>query len=74
MRKETGGEALTRKVGLCAPKPIRTSGDSGEAIHQVPMVFGFWKKEIAVEQVNPVIPIKLQLVAIKTGGERWIGK
>ena len=73
MTLQTGGEAWTRKVGLCAPKPIPTSRDSGEMIHQEVMVFGFWKKESAVQQVNPVTPINLQPVRLKTGGVRWMG-
>ena len=39
-------------------------------IHQEVMVFGFWKKESAVQQVNPVTPINLQPVEMKTGGVR----
>lgn len=31
-------------------------------IHRKVMVFGFWKKESAVQQVNPVTPINLQPV------------
>ena len=65
---------MTRKGGLCAQKIIRISRDSLETIHRVPMVFGFWKKEGAVQRVNLVMPIKLQLVKIKTGGVRWMGK
>ena len=73
MTQQTGGEAWTRKVGLYAPKPIPTSRDSGEMIHLEVMVFGFWKKESAVQQVNPVTPISLQPVEMKTGGVRWMG-
>ena len=42
-------------------------------IHLEVMVFGFWKKESAVQQVNPVTPISLQPVEMKTGGVRWMG-
>lgn len=62
MTQQTGGDAWTRKDGLCALQPIPTSRDSGEMIHRKVMVFGFWKKESAVQQVNPVIPINLQPV------------
>ena len=43
-------------------------------IHQEVMVFGFWKKESAVQQVNQVTPISLQLVEMKTGGVLWMGE
>ena len=43
-------------------------------IHQEVMVFGFWKKESAVQQVNPVTPINLQPVEMKTGGVHWMGE
>ena len=73
MTQQTGGGAWTRKDGLCALEPILTSRDSGEMIHQEVMVFGFWKKESAVQQVNQVTPISLQPVEMKTGGLRWMG-
>ena len=62
MTQQTGGEVWTRKDGLFAPKPIPTSRDFGEMIHREVMAFGFWKKESAVQQVNPVTPINLQPV------------
>ena len=71
MTQQTGGAAWTRKDGLYAPKPIPTSRDSGETIHREVMVCGFWKKESAVQQVNPVTPINLRPVKIMlTGGLR----
>ena len=74
MTQQTGGGVWTRKDGLCALEPILTSRDSGEMIHQEVMVFGFWKKESAVQQVNQVTPISLQLVEMKTGGVLWMGE
>jgi len=38
-------------------------------------VCGFWKRESAVQQVNPVTPINLRPVEIMlTGGLRWMGE